>query len=115
MLFCRPVGDLLLTLGRIVSSGLPMLSIAPALGDWQEGGGQILSFSTSNLDTFKITGKQSLYRVCVKLLNLDMVSRYRELRLTGFFGSDVSSKGSWRWLYKLPVEKWTADLQWRVI
>ncbi|KAJ3615285.1 hypothetical protein NHX12_018853, partial [Muraenolepis orangiensis] len=29
--------------------------------------------------------------------------------------SDSSPKGSWRCLYKLPVEKRTADLQWRIV
>ena len=38
----------------------------------------------------------------------------KESRWTKFFGPDVSPKGSWRSLYKLPVEKWTADLQWRI-
>ena len=32
-----------------------------------------------------------------------------------FFGPDVFPKGSWRSLYKLPVEKRTADLQWRIV
>lgn len=35
-----------------------MLSIAPAVGDWQEGGGEILPFSTSKLDTFQAAGKK---------------------------------------------------------
>lgn len=36
----------------------PTLSIAPAVGDWQEGGGQILPFSTSKLDIFQAAGKK---------------------------------------------------------
>ena len=35
-------------------------------------------------------------------------------RSTEFFDPDISPKGSWRSLYKLPIEKWTADLQWRI-
>ena len=32
-----------------------------------------------------------------------------------FFGSGPSPKGSWRSLYKLPIEKRTGDLQWRIV
>ncbi|KAJ3582193.1 hypothetical protein NHX12_015766, partial [Muraenolepis orangiensis] len=39
----------------------------------------------------------------------------RESRWAEFLGPDSSPKGSWRCLYKLPVEKRTADLQWRIV
>lgn len=83
----------------------PTLSITPAVGDWEEGGGQILPFSTSKLDTFQAAGKKNLYRVPVMLLNLASLSGYRESRWTEFFGPDVSPKGSWKCLYKLPIKK----------
>lgn len=57
----RSVIDPLLTIGPSVYSGLmeerqfPYL-ITQAVGDWLEGG-QILSFSTSGLDTFQAAGK----------------------------------------------------------
>ncbi len=32
-----------------------------------------------------------------------------------FFGMDISPKGSWRSLYKRPIDKRTGDLQWRIV
>ncbi|KAK3546767.1 hypothetical protein QTP70_035207 [Hemibagrus guttatus] len=32
-----------------------------------------------------------------------------------FFGTDSSPKGRWRSLYKRPIDKRTADLQWRIV
>ena len=43
----------------------PSLLITPAVGEWQEGGGQLLSFATPHLDTFKDAGKKARCRVCV--------------------------------------------------
>lgn len=53
--------------------------------------------------------------MCVKVLNLGALSGIKESRWTEIFGPDVSPKGSWRSLYKLPVDKQTADLQWRIV
>lgn len=88
----------------------------PSLRLWGLSRGKTnLSFSTSRLDTFQTTGKQTLYLVCVKFLNLASLLGYKELRWTEFHNPDVSPKGIWRCLFRLPVEKWTADHQWRVI
>ncbi|TKS66148.1 putative 149 kDa protein ORF 2 [Collichthys lucidus] len=93
----------------------PSLSITPAVGEWQEGGGQLLSFSTPHLDKFQDAGKKEVYQSCVKVLNLRSLAGTNESRWAGFFGPDISPKGSWRSLYKLPVEKRAADLQWRIV
>lgn len=53
--------------------------------------------------------------MCVKVLNLCSLSGLKESRWTEFFGPYASPKGSWQSLYKLPIEKRTADLQWRVV
>lgn len=93
----------------------PSLSITPAVGEWQEGGNQLLSFTTPHLDTFQDAGKKTLYQACVKTLTLNSLAGIEESWWTEFFGPDISPKGSWRSLYKLPVEKRTADLQWRIV
>uniref|UniRef100_A0A8D3BRM1 Reverse transcriptase domain-containing protein n=1 Tax=Scophthalmus maximus TaxID=52904 RepID=A0A8D3BRM1_SCOMX len=93
----------------------PSLSITPAVGAWQEGGNQLLSFTTPHLVTFQEAGKKNLYQACVKTLTLNSLAGIEESRWTEFFGPDISPKGSWRSLYKLPVEKRTADLQWRIV
>lgn len=63
MLPCLPVGDLhnRTHCEQWFDGGeysCPPLSVAPAVGDWHEGG-QILTFSTSWLDAFQAPGKQS--------------------------------------------------------
>ncbi|KAK2897116.1 hypothetical protein Q8A73_013496 [Channa argus] len=93
----------------------PSLLILPAAGEWQEGEGQILSFKIPQLSTFQGAGKKVIYQICVKVLNLCSLTGVKESRWTGFLGQDDSPKGSWRCLYKLPIEKRTADLQWRVV
>ncbi|KAK2897108.1 hypothetical protein Q8A73_013488 [Channa argus] len=60
-------------------------------------------------------GKKVIYQICVKVLNLRSLTGVKESRWTGFLGQDDSPKGSWQCLYKLPIEKRTADLQWRVV
>ncbi|KAK2883356.1 hypothetical protein Q8A73_022289 [Channa argus] len=93
----------------------PSLLILPAAGEWQEGEGQILSFKIPQLSTFQGAGKKVIYQICVKVLNLRSLTGVKESRWTGFLGQDDSPKGSWRCLYKLPIEKRTADLQWRIV
>lgn len=39
----------------------------------------------------------------------------KESRWTEYFGPGSSLKGSWRCLYKQPIEKRTEDLQWRIV
>uniref|UniRef100_A0A671WHQ0 Reverse transcriptase domain-containing protein n=1 Tax=Sparus aurata TaxID=8175 RepID=A0A671WHQ0_SPAAU len=95
--------------------GFPSVSVTPALGEWQQGGGQLLSSKTPHLDKFQDAGTKDLYQACVKVLNLSTLAGVRESRWAEFLGPDVSPKGSWRSLYKMPVEKRTADLQWRIV
>ena len=38
----------------------PSLFITPAVGDWQEGEGQLLSFTTSHLDKFQAVKKSTV-------------------------------------------------------
>ena len=85
------------------------------MGEWEEGEGQLLTFTTPHLDTLQDAGKKDIYHTCVKVLNLHSLVGVRESRWAEVFGPDVSPKGSWRSLYKLPVEKRAADLQWRVV
>ncbi|KAJ3590378.1 hypothetical protein NHX12_008329 [Muraenolepis orangiensis] len=77
----------------------PSLQVTPVVGDWHEGAGQLLTLRTPHLGTFQACGKKETYNLCV----------------TEFLGPDSSPKGCWRCLYKLPVEKRTADLRWRIV
>ncbi|KAK2912658.1 hypothetical protein Q8A73_006771 [Channa argus] len=93
----------------------PSLLIVPAVGEWQEGEVQLLSFKIPQLSTIQNAGKKVIYQICIKVLNLRSWTGLKESRRTGFLGQDDSLKGTWRCLYKLPIEKQTADLQWRVV
>ncbi|KAJ3599091.1 hypothetical protein NHX12_033054 [Muraenolepis orangiensis] len=93
----------------------PSLEVTPAVGDWHEGAGQLLTLRTPHLGTFQACGKKETYNLCVKVLNLRSLAGVKESRWAEFLGPDSSPKGSWRCLYKLPVEKRTADLQWRIV
>lgn len=84
--------------------GFPSLTISPVLGEWEEEGGGLLTFTTPQLDTFKAAGKKAVYQACVKSLNLNSLSEVRESRWFEFFGPDASPKGSWWSLYKLLVK-----------
>ncbi len=57
--------------------------------------------------------KKSIYMTCVKVTHQTVLKRVRVGRWTDVFGPDF--RGSWRSLYKPPIEKCTADLQWRLV
>ncbi len=64
---------------------------------------------------FSNTGKKSLYTLCVKILHLHALTNVKESNGKRLFGLGASPKGSWRTLYKPPIEKRTGDLQWRLV
>lgn len=68
----------------------PSLLITPAVGEWQEGEGQLLSFETPHLDKFQAVGKKALYHISVKTLNVQSLAGMEESRWTEFFGPDAS-------------------------
>lgn len=91
----------------------PKISVAVDVGDWQEFDGSLLSFRTPELGLFNITSKKALlYCVCVKYLRA--LKELSETKWTEFVESGTSPKGSWRSLYKKPIEKWNGDWQWRI-
>ena len=93
----------------------PSLNVSSSVEGWREESGKLLSLKTPVLGNFSTCGKKQLYHGCVKILNFRSLVDIKESRWSGVFGTDWSPKGSWRVLYKPPVEKRTADLQWRII
>lgn len=67
------------------------------------------------LDSFESAGKKALYVICVKVTNAHLLLGVTSSKWTDFFGVDISPKGSWRSLYKCPIDKRTGDLQWRIV
>lgn len=95
-------------------SSIPSLQVTPAVWDWQEGG-QLLSFVTPQLDRFENVGWEAVYQISLRFLHQRSLAGLDESRWTEFFGPDFSPRSSWRSLYKLPIEKLAADLQWMIV
>ncbi|KAK0155421.1 Transposon TX1 uncharacterized protein [Merluccius polli] len=93
----------------------PELSIRAAVEEQDEADGFLLSFRTPGLLNLSATSKKSLYAVSVKVLNRAMLAGVRESRWLDVLAPGSSPRGSWRSLYKPPIEKRCADLQWRVV
>jgi len=97
-----------------VENVFPSIRVGINVGDWQEGDGRLLSFTTPEIGFFDMISKKSFYMVCVKVLNLRALQDLPETKWTNFVETGTSPKGSWRTLYKKPIEKRIGDLQWRI-
>ena len=93
----------------------PALIVSAAAGAFVEDMGMLLSFDTPELGEFKEVGKKAMYRVCVKVSHASSLEGVKSTRWADVLGPGASPKGCWRSLYKLPIDKRTADLQWRII
>lgn len=93
----------------------PSITVSAAVQGWEEDESCLLSFRTPVLENFETVGKKSLYLICVKVSNIQLMNEVRSTRWTEFFGPDSSPKGCWRSLYKRPIDKRTGDLQWRIV
>lgn len=97
--------------------GFPELNIFPAVSREQEEelDGSILSFKTLQLEELDIVSKKALYYVTVKVIHMNSLSRHSFTKWTETMEPDFLVRDRWRVLYKPPIEKWTADLHWRLI
>ncbi|KAL6466211.1 hypothetical protein MHYP_G00263440 [Metynnis hypsauchen] len=93
----------------------PSLPIAVEMGDHQEEEGALLSFRTPQLAGFAEVSKKALYSICVKVLHRNSLDGLKESRWLGLLAPASSPQGSWRSLYKPPIEKRAGDLQWRIV
>ena len=67
------------------------------------------------LGSFSGLTKRTPYCACTKTLNFQALMDLRGTKWTEVMGSGSSPKGSWRSLYKRPIEKRMGDLQWRLV
>lgn len=74
-----------------------------------------LSFTNLNLGSFEELGKKEAYTLCVKVLHSRSFEGMKTLKWFDIFGPDQPVKGCWRSLYKMPIDKRTGDLQWRIV
>lgn len=92
----------------------PELRISAAVEDKSEDD-SILDFKIPQLTNFEEVSKKAIYLTSVKVLYHTVLKMHRESKWTDIFGIDSSPRGCWRSLYKTPIEKRTADLQWRIV
>lgn len=96
--------------------GFPQLVVSPAVEEEEEGeSGALQSFRNPELADFSEASGKALYVVSMKVLNKQSLTGESESRWTGLFSPGTSPRGSWRSLYKTPIEKRCADLQGRII
>ena len=93
----------------------PALIVSAAMGAFEEDVGMLLSFHTPELGEFKEVGKKVIYIICVKVSRASSLEGVKSQRWMGVLGPGAFPKGC-RWsLYKLPIDKRTAVLQWTII
>ena len=119
---CALPGPLREALGREPDDGqnvrsltFPALEVSAAVDEWEEEDGLLLSFKTPQLGDLQELTSKTLYAVSVKINNKDTLVGVKESRWSGILAPGSSPRGSWRAMYKSPVEKRTADLQWRIV
>ncbi|KAI4872000.1 hypothetical protein NFI96_008836 [Prochilodus magdalenae] len=93
----------------------PELVVTVERDGWEEGRGKLLSLEIPILGGFSGLSKRALYCVCTKTLNFQALKDLHVTKWAEVLGSGSSPKGSWRSLYKRPIEKRMGDLQWRLV
>lgn len=95
----------------------PRISISTLMCDENEGedANSILNFWTPQLEYLDCASKKALYLTTVKVMHQKSLKRQKASRWPGLLGPDITVRDRWTTLFKLPLEKRTADLQWRII
>ncbi|KAK3565142.1 hypothetical protein QTP86_000247 [Hemibagrus guttatus] len=98
------------------SDEFPGLRILPAVRTEEEDAvtDSILSFKAPQTSLKDMT-KKGIYHITVKVLHKESLKRQKASRWPGMLNPDFLVQDRWRALYKPPIEKRTADLQWRII
>lgn len=92
----------------------PKLQISMIVDEKPEKG-SLLVFCIPELNVFEDVSKKALYLSCVKVSHQSELKSCKESKWLDLFGQDSSPRRCWRSLYKSPIEKRTADLQWRIV
>ncbi|MCJ8750197.1 hypothetical protein PDJAM_G00259840 [Pangasius djambal] len=90
----------------------PQLNITPDLAGC--GGPLLECRGEGEMDFGTVSGKL-LYRACVKVLNKKRLNGRVDTQWRNEFGFNDDVKPEWRALYKPPLTKKAADLQWRIL
>lgn len=104
------------TLDMRNNQDFPDIKISPIINEEDgEIADSILSFTTPQLDLFKDASKKALYCTSVKMTHQESLKGIKASKWPELLQPDFLVRDRWRTLYKPPVEKRTADLQWRII
>lgn len=91
----------------------PPIKLSAAVQEENEiPGSSVLSFEYPELGSFQEI-KRELYMTCVEVTHQTVLRGVKTWRWSEVFGTNF--KACWKSLYKFPVEKHTADLQWRLM
>ncbi len=99
---------------EIKKESFPDLNVS-ALVEEEPQDESILSFRTPEIHGFKEASKKTLYLTCVKVAHQSILRDCKETKWSDVLGPNSFPRRCWRSLYKSPIEKRTADLQWRFI
>ncbi|KAI4881398.1 hypothetical protein NFI96_030494, partial [Prochilodus magdalenae] len=90
----------------------PRCTISPNLGDC---GGPLLKCTGEAVMVLGAASPKLLYRACVKAINRRRLDGRADTTWRRELGLHGDTKPEWRVLYKPPLTKKAADLQWRVL
>lgn len=94
-----------------MKEGFPELQISMIV----DKKGSLLVFCIPELNAFEVVSKKALYLSCVKVSHQFELKSCKESKWLDMFGQDASPRRCWRSLYRSPIEKRTADLQWMIM
>uniref|UniRef100_A0A3B3DKH2 Reverse transcriptase domain-containing protein n=1 Tax=Oryzias melastigma TaxID=30732 RepID=A0A3B3DKH2_ORYME len=93
----------------------PPVTISHNADDWIEDPNKLLDLSQSKGVNFETLHRKAAYTLCIKIRHFKSLTELEASRWAGLFGSSTTPRGRWKSLYRFPVEKRAADLQWRIV
>lgn len=93
----------------------PCLSVGPAVLEPVTTAGSLFQLRPPAVTKLSIAQGKQLYTLCTFTKHNDTFSRMPESKWKDLCNPDSSPNDGWRVLYKPPIEKRMADIQWRII
>ncbi|KAI3375790.1 hypothetical protein L3Q82_003739 [Scortum barcoo] len=94
------------------ADSFPDVCLSPELGDLT---GPLLAVVNPDKMTVHKVDKKTLYNNCVKSINKKGLSNRPPTVWTQKLSEETGPSPQWKFLYKPPLKKRTADLQWRIL
>ena len=100
---------------RGLEYAFPCLSISPAVAQPVTMAGSLLRLREPPAVKLNVAQGKQLYSICCFTRHNSSFSTMVESKWRDLRDPDSSPNDGWRVLYKPPVEKWMADIQWRIV